>query len=189
MIRVPDAASVAATGHASVVLGRRVGGSTGTNAVGRVRHRRRDAGGGGIGSVVTLLCDGGDRYAGTYFDDAWVREQGLDLAPYADALALFLRSGSAGRGSIFSRGVTGSMLGCRPAERLGHFDDRRADPVYDLGGPRPSRAPRGHAQRRARGRRPRSPAPYCHSHSGTIVLHFHSFIRLSCSISLPRRPG
>ena len=29
------------------------------------------------GSVVTLLCDGGERYAHTYYDDAWVREQGL----------------------------------------------------------------------------------------------------------------
>jgi cysteine synthase A len=31
------------------------------------------------GSVVTLICDRGDRYAGTYFDDDWVRAQGLDL--------------------------------------------------------------------------------------------------------------
>ena len=34
------------------------------------------------GSVVTLICDGGDRYAGTYYSDAWVGEQGLELAPY-----------------------------------------------------------------------------------------------------------
>jgi hypothetical protein len=31
------------------------------------------------GSVVTLICDGGDRYAGTYYSDAWVADQGLDL--------------------------------------------------------------------------------------------------------------
>ena len=46
------------------------------------------------GSIVTLICDGGDRYGGTYYSDDWVREQGLELAPYADALALFLRSGA-----------------------------------------------------------------------------------------------
>ena len=46
------------------------------------------------GSVVTLICDGGDRYADTYYDDAWVAEQGLDLAPYTDALETFLERGA-----------------------------------------------------------------------------------------------
>lgn len=34
------------------------------------------------GSVVTLLCDDGGRYHDTYQCDAWVAEQGWDLAPY-----------------------------------------------------------------------------------------------------------
>jgi hypothetical protein len=34
------------------------------------------------GSVVTLICDGGDRYAGTYYNDEWVQAEGLDLEPY-----------------------------------------------------------------------------------------------------------
>ena len=45
------------------------------------------------GSVVTLICDGGERYAGTYYNDAWVREQGLELAPYTEVLETFLESG------------------------------------------------------------------------------------------------
>jgi cysteine synthase A len=45
------------------------------------------------GSVVTLICDGGDRYAGTYYSDEWVRDQGLDLAPYTEALERFLEDG------------------------------------------------------------------------------------------------
>ncbi|MCW1805376.1 PLP-dependent cysteine synthase family protein [Brachybacterium squillarum] len=82
MIRVPDAASVAAARHLSERLGRRVGASTGTNlvAVARLVTELRERG--ERGSVLTLLCDSGDRYAGTYFDDDWVAAQGWDLAPW-----------------------------------------------------------------------------------------------------------
>ncbi len=45
------------------------------------------------GSVVTLICDAGDRYAGTYYDDAWVRDQDLELGPYTEALEMFLAGG------------------------------------------------------------------------------------------------
>ena len=34
------------------------------------------------GSIVTLICDGGDRYTDTYYDDAWLAEQGIDIGPY-----------------------------------------------------------------------------------------------------------
>ena len=40
---------------------------------------------GARGSIVTLLCDGGERYRNTYKSDAWLAEQGLDLAPYSAA--------------------------------------------------------------------------------------------------------
>jgi cysteine synthase len=46
------------------------------------------------GSVVTLICDSGDRYAGTYYSDAWVHEEGLDLEPYFEALGTFLERGA-----------------------------------------------------------------------------------------------
>ena len=93
MIAVPDAASVAAMRHASAVLGRRVGGSTGTNLWGTFGIVAEMRAAGQSGSVVTLLCDGGDRYAGTYYDDAWVREQGLDLAAPTSAIERFLATG------------------------------------------------------------------------------------------------
>lgn len=87
MIRVPDAASVAGCRFGSERLGRRVGASTGTNlvAVARLVTEMRQAG--RHGSIVTLLCDSGARYANTYFDDAWVAEQGWELQPWLDALA------------------------------------------------------------------------------------------------------
>jgi len=82
MIRVPDAASVAAARHLSERLGRRVGASTGTNLVAAARLVTELRERGEQGSVLTLLCDSGDRYSGTYFDDDWVAAQGWDLAPW-----------------------------------------------------------------------------------------------------------
>lgn len=49
---------------------------------------------GRTGSVVTLICDAGDRYADTYYDDGWVAAQGLDLEPYLDVVDRFLASGA-----------------------------------------------------------------------------------------------
>jgi len=31
--------------------------------------------------VVAILCDGGERYATSYYCDAWLAQQGYDLAP------------------------------------------------------------------------------------------------------------
>ena len=42
------------------------------------------------GSVVTLICDGGERYADTYYSDDWVAAQGLDLAPHLATIDRFL---------------------------------------------------------------------------------------------------
>src|SRR6478735_6133586 len=86
MIRVEDAASVAAMRTVERVIGRRVGASTGTNLVGALELavRMRDAG--ETGSVVTLICDGGDRYASTYWDDDWVAAQGWRIASHLATL-------------------------------------------------------------------------------------------------------
>jgi cysteine synthase A len=93
MIRVPDGASIAAARWCTELTGRTVGGSTGTSLWGALRlvagMRRR----GEQGSVVTLLCDGGERYAHTYYDDAWLAAQGLDIAPYAGTLVKFAETG------------------------------------------------------------------------------------------------
>ncbi|WP_063051623.1 PLP-dependent cysteine synthase family protein [Nocardia arthritidis] len=93
MFEVPDAASIAAARFASARLGRRVGGSTGTNLWGVFALIAEMLAEGRGGSVVTLLCDGGDRYAGTYFDDAWVASHGLDLAEPTAVLEKFVATG------------------------------------------------------------------------------------------------
>ena len=94
MIRVPDAASIATMRLVRARTGRSVGGSTGTNVWGALLLVAEMLARGERGSVVTLICDGGDRYAGTYYSDAWVRDQGLDLAPYVDAVETFLERGA-----------------------------------------------------------------------------------------------
>jgi len=78
MVQVPDALALAAMRHVSATLGRRVGGSTGTNFVGvlHVARRMRDAGQGG--SIVTILCDSGDRYAHSYYAPEWYLANGID---------------------------------------------------------------------------------------------------------------
>ena len=93
MLRVPDAASIAAAHVLSERLFRRVGGSTGTNffglcqlAAGMIREGRE-------GSLVTLICDSGDRYASTYFDPAWLAANKIDIAPYRERLERFLDTG------------------------------------------------------------------------------------------------
>ncbi|GHJ18050.1 MULTISPECIES: L-cysteine desulfhydrase Cds1 [unclassified Micromonospora] len=94
MVQVPDAASLAAMRAGSAVLGRRVGGSTGTNLWGAFGLIAEMRAAGLTGSVVTLICDPGDRYVDTYYSDRWVAGQGLDLAPYLTAVDRFLDDGT-----------------------------------------------------------------------------------------------
>lgn len=87
MVKVPDALSLAAMRHVSAVLGRRVGGSTGTNFVGvlRVAQAMRDAG--RRGAIVSILCDSGDRYAHSYYDPAWYARNGIEVEAADAAIA------------------------------------------------------------------------------------------------------
>jgi cysteine synthase len=93
MISVPDAASIAAMRFCSRVTGRLVGGSTGTNLWGSLRLAAEMRRTGVRGSIVTLLCDSGERYGNTYYDDAWLRTSGIDITPYAATLETFATTG------------------------------------------------------------------------------------------------
>lgn len=77
MQRVPDRLSFAAALALSARLGRRVGPSSGTNLAGALALARGMAARGERGSIVTLICDGGERYADTLFDPAWQAAEGL----------------------------------------------------------------------------------------------------------------
>jgi cysteine synthase A len=90
MIAVPDAASIATARAATEVLGRRVGPSTGTNLWGVLRIAREMDIAGESGSIVTLLCDSGDRYANTCYNDAWLGAQRINIDVYETVLRRLL---------------------------------------------------------------------------------------------------
>lgn len=78
MAKVPDALSLAAMRQVSARLGRRVGGSTGTNFVGVLRAAWAMRAAGEGGSIVTILCDGGERYSHSYYNPEWYERHGID---------------------------------------------------------------------------------------------------------------
>jgi cysteine synthase A len=93
MIHVPDAASIATMRWLEKILGRKCGGSTGTNVYGAlmliaemIKNKQQ-------GSVVSIICDSGERYLNSYYNDEWVAQQQLDLAPYSAQLERFTHSG------------------------------------------------------------------------------------------------
>jgi cysteine synthase len=93
MIQVPDAASVAAMRHLRRLAGLHAGPSTGTNLWGVCHLIAEMVARGKRGSIVSLMCDAGDRYAGSYYNPDWLAERGLDPAPYEAGLADFFETG------------------------------------------------------------------------------------------------
>ncbi len=74
MIEVADVDSVAAMQLLTGLLGRKVGPSTGTNLVGMLELACEMRSQGEQGAILSLLCDAGERYLGSYYDAAWVAE-------------------------------------------------------------------------------------------------------------------
>jgi len=90
MITVEDAESIGAMRALSKCLGRRVGGSTGTNLMACAQLIAEMAASGRKGSIVTLLCDSGERYGCTYYADAWLAERNIRWQAAAEQIeALF----------------------------------------------------------------------------------------------------
>jgi cysteine synthase A len=105
MCKVPDALSLAAMHYLARRLGRRVGGSSGTNLVGALLVAQRMVAAGESGSVVTILCDGGERYAGSYYDDSWLSGHGFELAPLIAAVAACAERGEPLPGELPTAGL------------------------------------------------------------------------------------
>lgn len=73
MRAIPDAASVATIYWLEKILGRKAGASTGTNLYGALQLACEMKRRGEQGSIVTLLCDSGERYLDTYYNSEWVK--------------------------------------------------------------------------------------------------------------------
>ncbi len=93
VVEVPDAASIAAAWELERLFGRRYGGSSGTNLVACLQQAARMHARGQRGSIVSLLCDRGERYDGTLFNPDWLRSRQLDIAPWSAALRATLADG------------------------------------------------------------------------------------------------
>ena len=74
MLEVSNVDSIAAMRVISGLLGRKVGPSTGTNFVGMLTLACEMRAQGEQGSILSLLCDAGERYLPSYHDDTWVRQ-------------------------------------------------------------------------------------------------------------------
>jgi cysteine synthase A len=74
MLEVTDADSVAAMLALSRLLGRKVGPSSGTNFIGMLTLAQEMREAGERGSILSLLCDAGERYLGNYHCATWVSE-------------------------------------------------------------------------------------------------------------------
>lgn len=93
MIEVPNVASVSAMHTLSALLGRKVGPSTGTNFVGMLvlAHEMRERG--QQGSILSLLCDSGERYLPTYHNADWVLDNFGDCTFAQEQLQQLLQHG------------------------------------------------------------------------------------------------
>ncbi len=91
MLQIPDAASLATIHWLERVLGRKCGGSTGTNLFGALKLAEEMIARGEKGSIVTLICDAGERYLSTYYDEEWLKAQGLELGSWVEGLEGFAR--------------------------------------------------------------------------------------------------
>lgn len=86
MRKIPDAASVATVHWLEKIIGRKAGASTGTNLFGVLQIAAEMKQRGETGSIVTLLCDSGERYLDTYYNPEWISANIGDLSAYTEQL-------------------------------------------------------------------------------------------------------
>lgn len=113
---VPDTASLGAARMLSRRIGRSCGASTGANLwvvahlIAEMTARGRS------GSIVTLLCDSGERYRSTHLNDAWIAARGMDIRAPEQALE-----------ALFDRGTFGpaqTRLGDKTSESVAKTSEK-----------------------------------------------------------------
>ncbi|MDP2562472.1 PLP-dependent cysteine synthase family protein [Psychrobium sp. 1_MG-2023] len=93
MQKVPDAASIASMLFLEKLLGRQIGGSTGTNFYGVLSLMKQLVAENKSGSMVTLICDDGSRYLDTYYNPQWREKQKLTISSYSKQIEDFWYKG------------------------------------------------------------------------------------------------
>ena len=93
VIEVDDETSIAAAWLLEDLFGIRYGGSSGTNLAACLQLAAGMRERGESGSIVSLLCDRGERYEQTLFDPGWLATRGMDPRPRQAELQRCVRSG------------------------------------------------------------------------------------------------
>ena len=104
MMKIPDVASLAAIRYLERVLGRRCGGSTGTGFIATLALARRMHEAGERGSIATILCDSGERYGHSYYNDEWMKSHGFEVGAAVEGIAACAERGDSLPWSISSSG-------------------------------------------------------------------------------------
>ena len=92
MEEVADVDSIAGMRALSTLLGRRVGPSSGTHFVTMLKLASEMRERGEQGSILSLLCDSGERYRHSYFDAGWVQAQMGDCSAAEARIAHLLQA-------------------------------------------------------------------------------------------------
>ncbi|WP_261844893.1 PLP-dependent cysteine synthase family protein [Aliamphritea ceti] len=90
MLKIPDANSIATILWLEKLIGRKAGASTGTNLWGALQVAEQMQNNLQKGSIVTLLCDSGERYLDTYYNPQWVADNFGDLSEVTKTLNRFV---------------------------------------------------------------------------------------------------
>ena len=90
MLKISDAASIATMWWLKDVTGRRCGPSTGLNVFAALSLALEMQAEQRAGSLVTLICDDGNRYEETCYNREWLGTQHLDIEPYIKQLQRFV---------------------------------------------------------------------------------------------------
>jgi len=95
MVKVPDEAAFATLHFLTKIMNRRCGGSTGTNLYAAFLKIDEMKAKGLKGSVVSMICDSGERYVDTYYNNDWLLKNGYTakMQPYSDKLESFYKTG------------------------------------------------------------------------------------------------
>ncbi|MCP4295271.1 MAG: pyridoxal-phosphate dependent enzyme [Proteobacteria bacterium] len=93
MMRVPDAATYASLQYLEKLLGRKCGGSTGTNFYGTLQLVQEMAENGEKGSIVTVIADSGDSYLDTYYNPEWLNANNFPVEKYLQRIERFCTLG------------------------------------------------------------------------------------------------
>jgi cysteine synthase A len=93
MIKVPDEASYAAMLFLYKLMAKRAGPSTGTNLWGAFELIADMIAAKEEGSIVSLICDSGERYSQTLYDDVWLARRKIDLRRWRRQLQAFVDTG------------------------------------------------------------------------------------------------